>query len=139
MGRPGMVIGAQLLPWLIKIGSPNFRRFLVNHLPWRSMEKLSEIVDIMDNTARRVLESKKAALDMGDEAVLQRVGEGKDNLSTLRMWPLYCPRYSMTIDRFLPSQSEYELLGRESSSRFGNCSSNQVELQCSGQVHGTLC
>ena len=79
------------------------------------MQKLSEIVDTMDNTARRVLESKKAALDMGDE-VFQQVGEGKDILSTLRMWPSYCPRYSMTIDGFLPSESEYELLGRGSSS-----------------------
>lgn len=111
MGRPGMVIGAQLLPWLIKIGSPNFRRFLVNHLPWRSMEKLSEIVDIMDNTARRVLESKKAALDMGDEAVLQRVGEGKDILSTLLRANMSCSAENRLPDSEIVAQISIMIVG----------------------------
>ena len=42
-----------------------------------------EISDAIWNTAKEVLESKKAALAAGDEAVSAQVGEGKDIISVL--------------------------------------------------------
>ena len=42
-----------------------------------------EISDAIWNTAKEVLESKKAALAAGDEAVSGQVGEGKDIISVL--------------------------------------------------------
>ena len=49
-----------------------------------------EISDAIWNTAKEVLESKKAALAAGDEAVSAQVGEGKDIISVLCMFISFC-------------------------------------------------
>ncbi|KAH7905029.1 cytochrome P450 [Hygrophoropsis aurantiaca] len=67
----------------VKIGPAGFRKWLVKVTPWKTLRELSDIVDIMDRTSTEVFESKKAALERGDEAVLQRVGQGKDIMSIL--------------------------------------------------------
>jgi len=72
-----------LLPTLIKIGSPRFRRFVVDVLPWKSLHELRDLSDVLYETSMEILESKKAALKAGDEAIKQQVGEGKDILSIL--------------------------------------------------------
>ena len=45
------------------------------------------MLDISDTMAQRsqaIIDEKKAALEKGDEEVVQRVGEGKDIMSVLR-------------------------------------------------------
>jgi len=74
------------LPWiplLKKIGSPRFRRFLIDLLPSKRVRKVKNIVDIMDNTSKAVLEMKKASLFQGDEVVSEQVHVGKDIMSVL--------------------------------------------------------
>ena len=44
-----------------------------------------EISDAIWKTAEEVLQSKRAALAAGDEAVSARIGEGKDIISVLRV------------------------------------------------------
>lgn len=52
-------------------------------LPWKSLHEIRDIVDVLHNTMVEVLEAKKKALEEGDEAVTQQIGQGKDFLSIL--------------------------------------------------------
>jgi hypothetical protein len=72
-----------LLPTLINFGPPKFRRFLVDIVPWRSLQKLRDIIDVMHDTSVEIFEAKKKALREGDEAVSKQFGGGKDILSIL--------------------------------------------------------
>ncbi|ETW83997.1 cytochrome P450 monooxygenase 86 [Heterobasidion irregulare TC 32-1] len=83
IASPKMMITGQFLPWLVKIGNAAFRKFAAKYVPWKEWQNLVGIVKIMDYTSRHVFDSKKRALEMGDEAVLKQVGEGKDILSVL--------------------------------------------------------
>ncbi|KAH7928032.1 cytochrome P450 [Leucogyrophana mollusca] len=76
-------IARQFLPLVVKIGPASFRRFLVKITPWKALREIDSIVDIMDQTSTEVFRSKKLALEQGDEAVMQQVGQGKDIMSIL--------------------------------------------------------
>lgn len=52
-------------------------------LPIKTLHKLRDIIDTMHETSVEILESKKKALEEGDEAVALQVGQGKDILSIL--------------------------------------------------------
>ena len=79
-----LALGRILSPRLVKIGSPQFRKLIVNLLPFQSVQNLRQIVSIMDMAARRIITERKEALRSGEDAVLQQIGEGKDILSRLR-------------------------------------------------------
>ena len=64
-------------------------------LPFANLRKLAVVTDVLEETSRQVIESKKQALAKGDEAVLAQVGEGKDIMSILCELPTSLP--------FLPS------------------------------------
>jgi hypothetical protein len=72
-----------LLPTLIKIGPPKFRRWIVDRIPWKNPQQLREIIDVMHNTSVEIFEKKKRALQEGDAAVSQQIGQGKDIISIL--------------------------------------------------------
>ena len=74
---------AYLLPTLVKIGSPGFRRYIVDLLPWKNAHRLRDNIDVMDRTCVEIFESKKQALEEGDEAVVEQMGQGKDITSIL--------------------------------------------------------
>ena len=44
-----------VLPTLVKLGPPRFRRFLVDLLPFKNARRLRDIVDIMHNTSVEIL------------------------------------------------------------------------------------
>ena len=88
-----MMIAGQFLPWAVKVGNADLRKFAAKYIPWKEWQNLVGIVDVMDHTSRHVFNSKKRALEMGDEAVLKQVGEGKDLTSILRT---YLPPYRET-------------------------------------------
>ncbi|KAF9815150.1 hypothetical protein IEO21_04768 [Rhodonia placenta] len=78
-----LAILRRLLPYVVNIGSPAFRRRVLELIPNKRIQRVRELVDIMDQTTRQIWENKKAAFAKGDEAVLQQVGEGKDIVSKL--------------------------------------------------------
>jgi hypothetical protein len=43
------------------------------------------MIDIMDKTSTEIFQSKKVALQQGNEALLKQVGRGKDIMSILCM------------------------------------------------------
>ncbi|KAG6898215.1 hypothetical protein C0992_003327 [Termitomyces sp. T32_za158] len=78
-----LLLREYLLPTLVKIGPPRFRRWFVDHLPMRRLRVFRDIVDTLDRTAQEIFEGKKRTLKEGDEALLRRVDQAKDLLSIL--------------------------------------------------------
>ena len=68
---------------LFKLGPPKFRRFILDLIPWRTLHQLRDISDVIHGTAVEIINSKKRALEDGDEAVARQIGQGKDILSIL--------------------------------------------------------
>lgn len=52
-------------------------------IPSAAVQRMKNIIDLMYKTSVDIFESKKAALALGDEAVMKQVGEGKDIISVL--------------------------------------------------------
>lgn len=77
-----------LLPIIIEIGSPRFRRWLVDHFPSRRLRDMRDMIDTWDRTTKQIFEEKKRALMEGDEALANQVGKAKDLLSILSKLPL---------------------------------------------------
>ncbi|TEB39431.1 cytochrome P450 [Coprinellus micaceus] len=59
-----------ILPLVYNIGTPNFRRWVIDILPWKTLKEMRDVVDILQSTAEEV-------------AVARRVGRGKDIMSIL--------------------------------------------------------
>lgn len=72
-----------VFPWASQIGSPEFRRFVVDSLPWKDLHDMRDIVNTMQSTSEEIFAIKKEALAAGDEAVSRQVGQGKDIMSIL--------------------------------------------------------
>jgi len=73
-----------ILAPLTKVGTAKFRRFVVDAFPWKDLHELRDHVDVLHQTSVEIIESKRAALAAGDEALREQVGQGKDILSILR-------------------------------------------------------
>ena len=80
---PLMFYRNYLVTTLVKLGPPEFRRFIVDLLPFKSVRRLRDIVDLMYKTSVEIFEEKKRALREGDEAVANQIGGGKDIMSIL--------------------------------------------------------
>ena len=68
---------------LSKIGSPKFRRSVVELIPWKAVQDFIEVVDMIYNTSVKIFESKKQALAGGDDALERQIAQGKDIMSIL--------------------------------------------------------
>ncbi|KIK05286.1 hypothetical protein K443DRAFT_641813 [Laccaria amethystina LaAM-08-1] len=78
-----MVFVQEYLYYVTKIGTPQFRRFIIDMLPWKAMHDARDIVDTMHKTSVEIFESKKKALLDGDDVVARQIGQGKDIMSML--------------------------------------------------------
>ncbi|KAG6864977.1 hypothetical protein C0991_005846 [Blastosporella zonata] len=73
-----------LLPIIVKFGSPKLRRWLLDHcLPFKRYSAIRDIVDTWHRTTTGIFEGKKRALEEGDEALANQVGQAKDLMSIL--------------------------------------------------------
>lgn len=71
------------MPRLTRIGSPAFRKFLVDLMPFEAIAGMREIVTVLHDTSTLIFDTKKKALAAGDEAVANQIGRGKDIISIL--------------------------------------------------------
>ncbi|KAG6907126.1 hypothetical protein DXG01_010430 [Tephrocybe rancida] len=71
------------LPTLVKIGTPKFRRWVLNRFPFKRYHPLRDILDTWDRTTTDIFEEKRMALREGDEALAKQVGQAKDLMSIL--------------------------------------------------------
>ncbi|KAF5361363.1 hypothetical protein D9757_011368 [Collybiopsis confluens] len=72
-----------IFPRVARIGTPKFRRFIVNLLPWKDLHHMRDMVDYMHEVASEIYEEKKKVFEGGDEAITQQTGRGKDLISIL--------------------------------------------------------
>ena len=82
-----------LIPYVQPYLPPPLVRFLSKFLPFRNMRRYRDIVNVMSKQSRHIYQSKKAALEKGEEVVVQQIGEGKDIMSILsKSWfrPVMC-------------------------------------------------
>ncbi|KAL5482360.1 hypothetical protein ACEPAI_8954 [Sanghuangporus weigelae] len=73
----------RFLPWLVKLGPPAFRRKMLECVPSKLIKEFIESIDRLDDYSKSIYEKSKRALEKGDEALLKRIGQGKDILSVL--------------------------------------------------------
>ena len=78
-----MYILRVFMPQIVKIGSPAFRRRILELTPYNRLQRLKNITDTLEDTAKQILAEKKTALAEGDDALTRQVGEGKDIMSVL--------------------------------------------------------
>ena len=71
------------LPKLVRIGPAWFRRKVAEMVPRPFAQRMLRISDVMHAQSVRIIKEKRAALERGDEALKQQVGEGKDLMSVL--------------------------------------------------------
>lgn len=74
----------RIVPYLPDIGSPWFKRKLVEMFPSKNVQKLLYITDLVHEKAVGIYQEKKRMIEQGDEALKHKVGEGKDLMSILR-------------------------------------------------------
>ncbi|PCH40528.1 cytochrome P450 [Wolfiporia cocos MD-104 SS10] len=79
----GLEIHRRLVPMFDEIGPAWFRRAVVKMWPSKRVQDAVHTVDTMDMASKEVYESKKAAIQVGDEVLLKRIGQGKDIMSIL--------------------------------------------------------
>ncbi len=73
-----------VLPRVYQLGPAALRRKLLELIPFGPVQRMIKISDALHTTSLEIYHEKKAALEKGDEAMKQHVGEGKDIMSDLR-------------------------------------------------------
>ena len=81
------ISAAYLLPICVKIGTPKFRRFILDILPWKNLHNLRDIIDVFHKTSVEIFEAKKKVLEEEGEDASQQ-GHGKDIMSILSAYQL---------------------------------------------------
>ncbi|KAE9392897.1 hypothetical protein BT96DRAFT_1055610, partial [Gymnopus androsaceus JB14] len=66
-----------ILPFISKIGSSSLCCLILDLLPWKGTHHLCDMANYMYKVGGKVFESKKLALEKGDEAVARQLGRGK--------------------------------------------------------------
>ncbi|KAI0789862.1 cytochrome P450 [Abortiporus biennis] len=117
-----MYILRVFMPHIVKIGSPKFRRTILEWTPYPRLQRLKDITDTLENTVTRILQQKKTALAAGEKAVTQQVGEGKDILSILLKANMDVPEADQV--------PESELLGHMSTFIFAAMSTTSHATSC---------
>ncbi|THU78937.1 cytochrome P450 [Dendrothele bispora CBS 962.96] len=82
LGRLG-IWRSYLLPLVMKIGTPSFRRRVLDVVPWDNLHRVRDMSDYMWEISKEIYEGKKKALEEGDEILQSQVGRGKDLMSIL--------------------------------------------------------
>ncbi|KAJ7457798.1 cytochrome P450 [Mycena latifolia] len=94
-----------LVPFATSIGTPSFRRWVLDIFPSKLLHRVRDMIDLMDATAKEILESKKAALKGGDLELQEKVATGTDILSILLRENLMADDSSRLTDTELLGQT----------------------------------
>ncbi|KAJ7703987.1 cytochrome P450 [Mycena rosella] len=101
----GMAALMPLVPTVMKIGMPSFRRWVLNMLPSKTLHHVRDMIDLMDHTAQEILKGKKAALLSGDCESQEKMETGTDILSILLRSNLRADDSSRLTDHELLAQT----------------------------------
>jgi hypothetical protein len=76
-------VSRNLLPYFTKVFHPKVLKFLGKAAPWKALNRVIELTDIMNANAKEIYETKKRLLESGDSTTVKQVGDGKDIISLL--------------------------------------------------------
>ncbi len=79
-----MVIVRQIIPYTLKLGTPQFRRWLVERIPVARFQRLKETVDVFDRRSTEILRAHKVALEKAQKDGSHEDDESKNIISVLR-------------------------------------------------------
>jgi hypothetical protein len=71
------------LPYLTKVFHPKVLKFMGKVTPWRALNRIIELTDIINANTREIYDTKKRLLESGDIATVKQVGDGRDIISLL--------------------------------------------------------
>jgi hypothetical protein len=84
IGGPfGFFTNQFVFPFAAKFDCPRLKRYIVERIPWKRVQEIKEIVDVMHNTSLEIIKMKKDAMNSGDPAVVKEMLEKKDIISIL--------------------------------------------------------
>ena len=72
-----------ILPAVLRLGTPQFRKFLVEISPFKSIKNFKAVIDTFHNTSVEIYEAKKHAFQEGNDELEAQIRQGKDIISTL--------------------------------------------------------
>lgn len=72
------------LPVLLEIGTPGFRRKIVEIFPWKVVQDYKRQVDILNRHSHDVLSKRRSALIAEESTTFEASGRGKDTMTLLR-------------------------------------------------------
>jgi hypothetical protein len=70
-------------PYVYNMFHPTFLKLVGRMLPWPKLNELMDIAETLNIEAKHVYETKKKLLELGDDATVKQIGDGKDILSIL--------------------------------------------------------
>lgn len=77
-------LAALFLPVLSQIGTPGFRRKIVEIFPWKVVQDYKRQVDILNRHSHDVLSKRRSALIAEESTTFEASGRGKDTMTLLR-------------------------------------------------------
>ncbi|KAF9036182.1 cytochrome P450 [Panaeolus papilionaceus] len=107
-----MIARNMIMPPLVKFGYrfKRLSRFFLEAFPWRTLSKIKGLVDVLERTSVEIFREKKKALEAGDDALLEQLGQGKDIISVLMK--------ANTLASEEDRMSDIELIGQVTSLTF---------------------
>ncbi|PIL26669.1 cytochrome P450 [Ganoderma sinense ZZ0214-1] len=119
------------VPLVVKLGPPRFRRFLLDCLPIKSIQRMKAISDVMHHRSLEIYNEKKAAIERGDQETLIAVDESRDMLSILLKENMKAADEDrLSDDELLAQMSTFIFAGVDTTS---NALSRVLDLLCQHQ------
>ena len=78
-----LAVPRTIFPYLHRIFHPKILKFMGQIVPWKNLNHLIKLADIINANARGIYETKKRLLETGDDTTVKQVGDGKDIISLL--------------------------------------------------------
>jgi hypothetical protein len=88
-----LVVARYLFPHVEKVFHPKILKFLGRALPWPRLNYFMDIVETLNSKSRGIHETKKRLMELGDDATVWQVGDGKDIISLLSAY--HTPRFQI--------------------------------------------
>lgn len=82
-GAFGFFSNQFVFPFAVKFNFPRIKRFIVEHTPWKRVQDIKQLTDIMHDTSLHIIQMKKDAMNSSDPTVAKEMLEKKDIISIL--------------------------------------------------------
>jgi len=82
-GPFGFLTSQFVFPLAGKLHLPRVKRFIVERIPWKRVQEIKEVIDVMHNTSVDIIQMKKEALNNTSPDAAKELLERKDIISIL--------------------------------------------------------